>query len=227
MTAHWHRRVRRPRPASRAAALARGLRLLGLLLVATGCAVEGPPPIEGGRLPPADAGPSPGAPTAVGLVPPPIISGFAERTGAGGPRLWPHAGIDIRAAVGTPILAAADGIVARTGVRPLAGRLVVVAHADALATVYYHLSEVVVAAGQAVRRGSVLGRAGRTGNATTPHLHFGVCRREGGACGEGVDSGWDDPARHWVGGEICFHPARTYPEGRRLTYPVPCSAPPA
>ncbi len=159
-------------------------------------------------------------------VPHPIISGFGEWHGAGGgPRLWQHAGIDIRAPIGTPVLAAADGAVAHVGQQVLAGKLIVVAHADDLATVYFHLSEIDVAAGQLVRRGQVIGRSGNTGNATTPHLHFGVCRHQAGRCGERIDDGWDDPARYWVSGSPCFAPgqASSSQEARRLTYPLLCA----
>ena len=138
--------------------------------------------------------PADGTPGPIALVPPPILSRFGEWRGEGGAaRPARHAGIDIRAASGTPVLAAADGLVLRTGSQVFAGRLVVVAHDVDLATVYYHLSAIEVAAGQAVRRGEVIGRVGASGNATAPHLHFGLCRREGGLCGERIDGGWQDP----------------------------------
>jgi murein DD-endopeptidase MepM/ murein hydrolase activator NlpD len=174
------------------------------------CAVERPVPAA---LPP---------PHDLGL--PPIISGFGEWVGTTGrTRRWQHYGIDLRAAVGTAVLAAAAGTVARTGTHPNAGQLVVVAHNDDLATVYWHLSEVAVRPGQAVGRGEVLGRSGMTGNATTPHLHFGVCRRPLGQCGSHIDAGWDDPASHWVEGRPCFAADRAYEAAPpRLTYPLPC-----
>jgi murein DD-endopeptidase MepM/ murein hydrolase activator NlpD len=158
------------------------------------------------------------------LVAPPILSRFGEWRGEGG-AAHParHAGIDIRAAAGTPVLAAADGLVLRTGSQVYAGRLVVVAHDTDRATVYYHLSAIEVAPGQAVRRGEVIGRVGASGNATAPHLHFGLCRREGGQCGERIDGGWQDPTRHWIAGNPCFVPGHAYPpQGDSLTYPVPC-----
>jgi murein DD-endopeptidase MepM/ murein hydrolase activator NlpD len=160
----------------------------------------------------------------VALVPPPILSRFGEWRGEGGAaRPARHAGIDIRAASGTPVLAAADGIVLRTGTQVFAGRLVVIAHDVDQATAYYHLLAIEVTAGQAVRRGEVIGRVGASGNATAPHLHFGLCRREGGQCSERIDGGWQDPTRHWIAGNPCFVPAREYaPQGEGLTYPVPC-----
>jgi murein DD-endopeptidase MepM/ murein hydrolase activator NlpD len=193
------------------ASLGRRARLLAAALAMAGCAVEtGSPPVV--PRPPSR------------LVPPPIISGFgAWRGSGGGSGPWQHTGIDIRAALGTPALAAADGTVLHTGRGPLAGRFVIVRHADDLATVYLHLSEVAVTTGQAVSRGTVLGRTGATGNATTPHLHFGVCRRGDGDCGGRVTAGWEDPAAWWVDGNACFVGGRAIPvPPRRLTFPVPC-----
>lgn len=194
------------------ASLARPARLLPVALAVSGCAVAAVPP------------PSVSRPPAPPLVVPPIISGFGEWRGpGGGPRLWQHTGIDIRAAVGTPVLAAADGTVRHAGEGPLAGRFVVVAHADDLATVYLHLSEIAVVPGQPVARGAVLGRTGATGNATTPHLHFGVCRRGAGDCGGRISGGWEDPARWWAEGAVCFSTERAIPATPpRLTFPLPC-----
>jgi murein DD-endopeptidase MepM/ murein hydrolase activator NlpD len=165
----------------------------------------------------------------VALVPPPILSRFGEWRGEGGAdRPTRHAGIDIRAATGTPVLAGADGVVLRTGSQVFAGRLIVVAHDVDLATAYYHLSAVAVVAGQAVRRGEVIGRVGTSGNATAPHLHFGVCRREGGLCSERIDGGWEDPTRLWIAPNPCFVSGQSYPpQDRRLTFPVPCQPAPA
>jgi murein DD-endopeptidase MepM/ murein hydrolase activator NlpD len=189
----------------------------------TGCAVDAPRPAL--LPPPAETRPG----TLFALVPPAVVSRFGEWRGEGGTaRPARHAGIDIRAVTGTPVLAAADGIVLRTGSQVVAGRLIVLGHDLDLTTAYYHLSVVDVVPGQAVRRGQVIGRAGTTGNATAPHLHFGVCRREGGVCGEGIDGGWEDPTRHWIAANPCFVAGHSYPpQDRRLTYPVPCHPAPA
>jgi len=191
-------------------------------LAATGCAVEGP---RTAALPPPAEAPS--GPL-VGVIPPPILSRFGEWRGEGGSaRPARHAGIDIRGTTGTPVLAAADGLVLRTGSQAFAGRMVVVAHDLDLATVYYHLSTIEVTPGQAVRRGDLIGRVGASGNATAPHLHFGVCRREGAQCGERIEGGWEDPTRHWITVNPCFVPGQAYaPQVSRLTYPVPCQAGP-
>ena len=86
-----------------------------------------------------------------------------------------HAGVDLLAAAGTPVRAAAPGRVAYAG--PIAGgwgRLVVVAHARRVRTLYAHLSTVAVDVGERVAAGSQLGTIGASGNATGPHLHFEV-----------------------------------------------------
>ena len=134
-----------------------------------------------------------------------------------------HQGVDFAAREGTPVLAAADGTVIRVGEQPLAGKFVLVQHATDLTTASYHLSAIAVAVGRAVQRGEALGRSGMTGNATAPHLHFGVCRREDGQCGESIKSGWDDPERYWIADNPCFVAGHAYPaEPVRLTFPLPC-----
>jgi murein DD-endopeptidase MepM/ murein hydrolase activator NlpD len=212
----WRRRVYRRPPAGRFRYVVRSTRLLSLLLFVTGCAIEAPRPPESE---------APHQPV-VALVAPPVVSRFGEWRGEGGAaRPAQHAGIDIRATSGTPVLAAADGRVLRTGTQVFAGRLIVLAHDLDLVTVYYHLSAIEVTPGQAVRRGEVIGRVGMSGNATAPHLHFGVCRREGGLCGERIDGGWEDPTRHWISGNPCFASGHATRDNR-LTYPVPCLAVP-
>jgi murein DD-endopeptidase MepM/ murein hydrolase activator NlpD len=217
-TTDWRRRALRAPAPQPIRCLARVGRILLLLLSVTGCAVEPPRPAL--LPPPAEA--------IVALVPPPIGSRFGEWRGEGGAAIpTRHAGIDIRATTGTPVLAAADGVVLRTGSQVFAGRLIVVGHDVDLMTAYYHLSAVEVVAGQTVRRGEVIGRVGTSGNATAPHLHFGVCQREGGLCSERIDGGWEDPTRHWIAANPCFVSGHTYtPQDRRLTYPVPCQPAP-
>ena len=89
-----------------------------------------------------------------------------------------HNGVDLRAAIGTPVLAALSGTVQETnlGVAPNCqyGKWVLVKHADGLSTLYAHLSSIKVSAGDSVGTGDVLGYSGETGYATGPHLHFTV-----------------------------------------------------
>jgi hypothetical protein len=99
----------------------------------------------------------------------PLGNGFGPR----GTRF--HAGIDLLAKAGTPVRAAAPGRVAYAGrIDGGWGKLVVVAHARRVRTMYAHLSTVAVDVGERVATGARLGAVGSTGNATGPHLHFEV-----------------------------------------------------
>jgi len=86
----------------------------------------------------------------------------------------PHRGLDLEAATGEPVLAAADGVVILAGAFYYAGNCVYLDHGQGLVTMYFHLSEGRVALGQLVARGELLGLAGDTGRSTRSHLHFGV-----------------------------------------------------
>jgi murein DD-endopeptidase MepM/ murein hydrolase activator NlpD len=98
----------------------------------------------------------------------PVVSGFGPRGG----RL--HEGIDIIVPEGTPVLAAADGVVAYTGWLGGYGNLVVVDHGEGLSTAYAHNSSFASTVGQAVSRGQVVSYSGNTGDSSGPHVHFEV-----------------------------------------------------
>ena len=83
-----------------------------------------------------------------------------------------HAGIDIAASTGTPILATKDGVVAKAGWLGGYGYAVYVNHNDGTQTRYAHMSQVFVSPSQGVRQGEQLGLVGSTGISTGPHLHF-------------------------------------------------------
>ena len=84
-------------------------------------------------------------------------------------------GINIGAAEGTPILAAADGVVAYVGSEVAAfGGLILLRHGDGWLTAYGHAEELLVKRGQSVKRGQIIARAGETGSATEPQLHFEI-----------------------------------------------------
>jgi murein DD-endopeptidase MepM/ murein hydrolase activator NlpD len=85
-----------------------------------------------------------------------------------------HSGIDIEAASGTPVRAAADGDVEDASMGAGYGREVVLNHGHDVVTVYAHLSSVVAMPGQHVTQGQVIGYVGQTGRATGPHLHYEV-----------------------------------------------------
>ena len=85
-----------------------------------------------------------------------------------------HSGLDIDAPYGTPVRAAADGMVSDASMGAGYGREVVLDHGHDVATVYGHLSAVAVVPGQHVTRGQVIGYVGQSGRATGPHLHYEV-----------------------------------------------------
>lgn len=95
-----------------------------------------------------------------------------------------HRGVDIFAPRGTPVLAAADGIVLAVDTTNVGGRVVWQRTSDGRYGLYYaHLDQQLVQSGQEIRAGDAIGRVGNTGNARTtpPHLHFGVYGRREGA----------------------------------------------
>ncbi|NEU75779.1 M23 family metallopeptidase [Hassallia byssoidea VB512170] len=107
-------------------------------------------------------------------VPSPITSLFGWRVHPiTGDRRF-HAGTDLGAAMGTPILAAATGQVEVADWVGGYGLTVILNHSSAQQTLYGHMSEIFVQPGQVVQQGSVIGRVGSTGNSTGPHLHFEV-----------------------------------------------------
>lgn len=98
-----------------------------------------------------------------------LTSGYGRRWG----RM--HRGIDIAAPVGTPILAAAPGVVVTAGWNSGGyGNLVEIQHPDGSLTLYAHNSRILVRRGQDVQQGEQISEMGSTGYSTGPHLHFEV-----------------------------------------------------
>jgi murein DD-endopeptidase MepM/ murein hydrolase activator NlpD len=110
------------------------------------------------------------------LTPPhlvwPVAAPLGDRYGPRGDRF--HAGIDLRAAAGDSVRAAAAGVVTWAGVRTGWGLCVVVAHGGGVRTLYAHLGSTDVDVATRVQPGTIVGLVGSTGDATGPHLHFEV-----------------------------------------------------
>jgi murein DD-endopeptidase MepM/ murein hydrolase activator NlpD len=93
-----------------------------------------------------------------------------------------HAGIDLAAREGTPVIASGKGRVVFSGRFPLSrnvrwwryGNVVVLNHGDRYLSIYAHLEEISVRRGQRVERGEQLGTVGNTGWSTSPHLHYEI-----------------------------------------------------
>ncbi len=142
--------------------------------------------IPGGSVGPAPGGPAkaaPRAPANLVLAAPdldgpapvfrwplegPISSPFGRRRNG-----W-HAGIDIKAEMGTPVFSAASGTVVFSGWEKFYGRVVKIEHGDGFMTVYAHNLRNFVETGDAVEAGEVVATVGRSGRASTYHLHFEI-----------------------------------------------------
>ena len=116
--------------------------------------------------------------------------GMREHPVLGGIRM--HKGLDMAAPIGTPVHAAADGVVERADWSNGYGLLVEIDHGGSLETRYGHMSRLAVAAGQHVHKGDVVGYVGMTGRTTGPHLHYEVR-----VAGEAVN-----PTPYLQGGEM-------------------------
>ena len=110
-----------------------------------------------------------------------FTSGYGVRSDPFGGGAARHMGIDLAGPVGTPIYATADGLVSESGYNNGGyGNLIKLDHGRGVETRYGHLSAMLVAPGQRVARGQLIGRMGSTGRSTGSHLHYEV-RIEGKA----------------------------------------------
>jgi murein DD-endopeptidase MepM/ murein hydrolase activator NlpD len=103
-----------------------------------------------------------------------VTGGFGERMDPLSGEGAFHSGIDISAPYGTPVEAAADGIVFASGPDSGYGNAVLIDHGFGITTKYGHMSRVGVVVGQEVKRGQPIGAVGTTGKTTGPHLHYEV-----------------------------------------------------
>jgi murein DD-endopeptidase MepM/ murein hydrolase activator NlpD len=94
-----------------------------------------------------------------------IFNGVAQRE---------HQGLDYRVPTGTPVAAMNNGTILLARFLYFEGNCVVIDHGQGLLTLYFHLSEIKVKEGDAVKRGQEIGLSGGTGRATGPHLHVAV-----------------------------------------------------
>ncbi|MFZ5549952.1 MAG: M23 family metallopeptidase [Pseudomonadota bacterium] len=114
-----------------------------------------------------------------------VGSGFGFRSDPFTGRSALHTGLDFSADPGTPIMAAAGGVVASTDYHAQYGNLLEIDHGNGLSTRYAHAQRILVKAGDLVKRGQQVALVGTTGRSTGPHLHFEVL----------VDGVMQDPAK--------------------------------
>jgi murein DD-endopeptidase MepM/ murein hydrolase activator NlpD len=85
-----------------------------------------------------------------------------------------HNGVDFRAPIGTPVVAANSGVVKVAKNLFYSGNAVIIDHGNNIFTIYAHLSKIEVTAGQQIEKGQQLGLTGASGRVSGPHLHWGV-----------------------------------------------------
>jgi murein DD-endopeptidase MepM/ murein hydrolase activator NlpD len=105
-----------------------------------------------------------------------VTSGFRRRNDPFTQNAVWHRGLDISTAMGTPVIAPADGVVTYVGRKVDFGNILSLDHGYGYLTRYGHNSKVLVRAGQQVRRGQVIALVGNTGKSTGPHLHYEVLK---------------------------------------------------
>ncbi len=115
-----------------------------------------------------------------------------------------HTGLDFPSETGTPILAAAGGVVVTQDYHGAYGNVIEIDHGNQLVTRYAHASKTMVKKGDLVRRGQKIAEVGTTGRSTGPHLHFEVL----------VDSVFQDPQKFLNAGRELSQPAQAMAKER-------------
>jgi len=115
-----------------------------------------------------------------------MSSGFGRRVDPITGRMAWHAGVDFAGKPGSDVVAVASGVVTFAGELHGYGRMIEVNHGGGYSTRYGHDDELLVVAGDVVKKGQVIGRMGSTGRSTGPHVHFEVLK----------DGHQVDPARY-------------------------------
>jgi len=113
-------------------------------------------------------------PTIMPVEAPYNASGFGRRIDPFTGQWAMHEGVDFLADLGTPVIAAAGGVVQYAGLHPQYGIMVDIDHGNDLVTRYAHLSKLFVKEGDVVPRATRIALSGNTGRSTGPHLHFEV-----------------------------------------------------
>ncbi len=103
-----------------------------------------------------------------------VTSGFGHGREFNGQVQSRHMGTDLQGGMGSPVRAAARGVVALVDSFYLAGNVVYLDHGEGLVSGYFHLNEALVSEGETVEPGQLIGRVGATGRVTGPHLHWVV-----------------------------------------------------
>ncbi|PHN04625.1 peptidoglycan DD-metalloendopeptidase family protein [Flavilitoribacter nigricans] len=111
------------------------------------------------------------------------LAGQHQITSAYGQRVHPvfkkkmlHRGVDFKAPLGTPIVATGDGTIEFADEEKMYGMKVIIQHDGEYKSLYAHMSEIKVKAGQRVTRGTVIGLVGSSGASTAPHLHYEIIK---------------------------------------------------
>ena len=105
-----------------------------------------------------------------------VNSGFGRRMHPIFKRKVFHKGIDFKAPFGTPVLATANGKVVTAERHDKHGIYIILEHDEEFKTMYSHLSELKVEAGEEIEKGKIIGLVGTTGMSTAPHLHYEVIK---------------------------------------------------